>query len=118
MKRNYMKSEKTDIHKKDMYEKEKCADNIWPTKIFTKRKKTQILMPQLCVDEQLTDRGRRKNSGKKGVASIDYIDQLLINFDQQNSFSLLAIFGIFTILKTFFCKNVALLAALIILTNF
>ena len=41
-------------------------------------------MLQLCVDEELTDRGGGKNSGKKGVASIDYIDQLLINFGPQN----------------------------------
>ena len=48
-------------------------------------------MLQLCVDDQLTDRGKGKKSGKKGPASIDYIDQLLINFDQQNlsSFSLI-----------------------------
>ena len=53
-------------------------------------------MLQLCVDEQLTDRGEGKKLGKNGLASIDYIDQLLINFDQRNLFSiffLLAIFG-------------------------
>ena len=53
-------------------------------KISIKREKAQILMLQLCVDEELTDRGGGKNSGKKGVASIDYIDQLLINFGPQN----------------------------------
>ena len=61
----------------------------------------QILMLQLCVDEQLTDRGDGKKSGKKGVASIDYIDQLLINFDQRNlldfSFFMLAILGTYLI---------------------
>ena len=41
-------------------------------------------MLQLCVDDQLTDRGKGKKSGKKGPASIDYIDQLLINFGPQN----------------------------------
>ena len=45
----------------------------------------EILMLQLCVDDQLTDRGKGKKSGKKGPASIDYIDQLLINFRQRNS---------------------------------
>ena len=69
-----------------------------------RKKKARILMLQLCVDEQLTDRGSGKKSGKNGAASIDYIDQLLINFDQQNLFSLLTIFGIFTILKTFFVR--------------
>ena len=68
----------------------------------------QILMLQLCVDEQLTDRGDGKKSGKKGVASIDYIDQLLINFDQllinfdqrnllDFSFFMLAILGTYLI---------------------
>ena len=41
-------------------------------------------MLQLCVDDQLTDRGKGKKSGKKGPASIDYIDQLLINFRRRN----------------------------------
>ena len=54
-------------------------------KISIKREKARILILQLCVDEELTDRGGGKNSGKKGVASIDYIDQLLINFRQRNS---------------------------------
>ena len=87
------KNEK-DIDEKYMYEKDKCAVNICQTKIFTKRKNRQILMPQLCVDEQPTDREEGKNSGKNGVASIDYIDQLLINFDQRNLSSLFFMFGI------------------------
>ena len=60
-----------------------------------KKKKALILMLQLCVDEQLTDRGEGEKLGKNGVASIDYIDQLLINFDQRNLFSILAVFWYF-----------------------